>query len=213
MRTEPTVFVVDDDAGVRDSLQTFLESAGLRVETYGSAEAFLAQVPGVPYGCLLLDLRMPGIDGLALQDRLLAQKIQLPIIILTGHGDVAAAVHALKGGAVDFLEKPFNTATLLERIRQALALSAETQRQSSTREHIKRRLAHLTAREREILDMVVDGRSSKVIAIDLGISERTVELHRARVKKKMGVRSVAELVRMMLAIRAPPPGPTRHPTN
>lgn len=199
MAAEPTVFVVDDDAAVRESLAMLLESAGLRVESYVSAREFLAEGDLSRPGCLILDIRMPGLSGLDLQDVLVERGVQLPVIMLTGHGDVPAAVRAMRGGAVDFLEKPFDSEVLLERIRQAFERDAELRRDSATQAALAERLSQLTQREREIMELIVAGNANKVIALDLDISERTVELHRARIMRKMGARSLAELMRMVLS--------------
>jgi FixJ family two-component response regulator len=195
--TDATVFVVDDDEAVRDSLRQLLQAVGLHVQTYGSARDFLvAYEPDTP-GCLVLDMRMPGMGGLDLQAQLVRQGMQLPIIFLTGHGDVPAAVRALKAGAMDFLQKPVNSQSLLDLVQQAIRRDAEARAQSAEESEITRRLAALTAREREVLDMMVAGRANKVIAIELDISERTVEFHRGNIMKKMRSRSLAELVNMI----------------
>lgn len=201
MPLESIVYVVDDDDAVREGLELVIAGAGLRVETYGAAEEFLERYPAHQPGCLVLDIEMPGISGLELQERLTAEGITLPIIILTGHGDVPGAVRALKKGAVDFLEKPFRSEALLGRIRQALERDAEIRRESERRASITERLARLTPREREILDMVVTGKPNKVIGIELGISERTVELHRSRIMKKMEARTLPDLMRLTLPAR------------
>jgi FixJ family two-component response regulator len=195
--TEPTVFVVDDDEAVRGGLQQLLQSIGLKVQTYGSADEFLANYLPEQSGCLVLDIRMPGMGGLDLQEQLAEQGIYLPIIFLTGHGDVPAAVRALKAGAMDFLEKPFNCQVLLDLVQQGIRRDAETRTRGAEESEITRRLAMLTAREREVLDMVIAGKANKVIAMDLDISERTVEFHRGKIMKKMQVRSLAELINMV----------------
>lgn len=200
---EPTVFVVDDDEGVRGGVSFLLRSAGLSVEAFPSADAFLAAYRPERTGCLVLDIHMPGTGGLELQERLLSQNVPLPVIFLTGHGDVPAAVKAMKGGAVDFLQKPFDSQVLLARVQQALRTDAELRRQAAERSTVAARMAQLTAREREIMQAVTAGKASKVIAIELNISERTVELHRSRIMKKMGARSVAELIHL-----APEPNAT-----
>jgi two-component system response regulator FixJ len=203
--TDATVFVVDDDQAVRDSLQQLLQAVGLRVQTYGSARDFLAAYrPDTP-GCLVLDIRMPGMGGLDLQAQLVQEGIQLPIIFLTGHGDVPAAVRALKAGAMDFLQKPVNSQSLLDLVQRAIRRDAETRATSAEQAQITRRLATLTAREREVLDMMVAGKANKVIAVELAISERTVEFHRGKIMKKTRTRSLAELVNMVNARRAGSP--------
>jgi two-component system response regulator FixJ len=201
------VHVVDDDEAVRDSLSVLLESAGLAVRTYESATAFLEALPRLGAGCVLTDVQMPELDGLALQRRLTALGIRMPVVVMTGHGDVPIAVEALKAGAADFLEKPFDDAQLLSVVQSALAASQRTQDADAATAEIARRLASLTPREREVLDKLVAGQPNKTIAYDLGSSPRTVEVHRARVMEKMGVRSLAELVRMTIAVeRSAPPG-------
>ena len=195
--TDATVFVVDDDQAVRDSLQQLLQAVGLRVQTYASARDFLlAYRPDTP-GCLVLDIRMPGMGGLDLQAQLVQQGVQLPIIFLTGHGDVPAAVRALKAGAMDFLQKPVNSQSLLDLVQQAIRRDGEARAQSAEKSEIVRRLATLTPREREVLDKMVVGKANKVIAVELAISERTVEFHRGKIMKKMCARSLAELVNMV----------------
>lgn len=196
MTHEPTVFVVDDDEGVRGGLRRLLESVSLKVETYDSAQAFLDDYNLDRHGCLVLDVRMPGMGGLDLQAQLAEQGIRLPVIILTGHADVPIAVSALKAGAVDLIEKPFNGQVLLDRIQHAIQRDAETRRQSAQQFEIGQRLAQLTSRERQVMEMMVAGKASKVIAIDLEISERTVEFHRANIMKKMQARTLAELIQM-----------------
>ena len=190
MSEDAVVFVVDDDATVRDSIAMLVRTEGLAVRTFDSARSFLAAWDRCKPGCLIVDLRLPGSSGLDLQERLSGDEDAPPIIFLTGYGTVPAAVHALKAGAIDFLEKPFDPATLLARIHEALA--RDRKRRSDTR-----RLDALTRREREILEQVTGGNTNKVIAANLGISVRTVELHRARGLRKLGLRSVADLVRLM----------------
>lgn len=195
--TDATVFVVDDDQAVRDSLQQLLQAVGLRVQTYASARDFLlAYRPDTP-GCLVLDIRMPGMGGLDLQAQLIEQGVQLPIIFLTGHGDVPAAVRALKAGAMDFLQKPVNSQSLLDLVQQAIRRDGEARVQSAEKSEMVRRLETLTPREREVLDRMVAGKANKVIAVELAISERTVEFHRGKIMKKMCARSLAELVNMV----------------
>lgn len=198
MLAEPLVYVVDDDEGVRSALRALIHSADLNVETYASAEDFLENHrPGRP-GCLVLDLNMPGLSGLELQRRLTENQIELPIIMLTGEGSVSTAVTALQGGAVDFMEKPANPAELLSRIQKAIERDIARREALAERARARQRLTALTAREREVMEYVITGSSNKVIAFDLNISERTVELHRSRVMKKLGVRSVAELIHAVL---------------
>lgn len=197
-----TVFMVEDDEAVRQSLELLMESVGLQVETYPSATEFLSAFSPGRSGCILLDIRMPGISGLELQKKLEEMRANLPIIFLTGHADIALAVRAMQAGAFHFFEKPANEQELLERIRQALERDARDREQTNQLEAIRDRLSQLTPRELEVMDLVVDGRANKVIAMNLGISERTVEIHRARVMEKMEAPSLAELVRMVLQSRS-----------
>jgi FixJ family two-component response regulator len=195
MNREPTVFVVDDDQAMRNSLKWLIESVGMRVETYGSAGDFLQQYYPGRAGCLLLDVRMPGMSGLDLQDHLARESIRIPVIIITGHGDVPMAVRAMKAGAVDFIEKPFNDELLLDSIRNALVSDFEQRSHQAERAEIATRLAQLTPREYEVMEKVAAGMPNKQIALDLGVSSKTVEAHRARVMEKMEADSLAELVR------------------
>ncbi len=198
MATEPTVHVVDDDVAVRNALGMLLHAAQYPCRQYASASDFLdAYEPGTP-GCLVLDLHMPGVDGLGLQELLASREIELPIIFLTGHANVPDAVRAMQGGAVDFMEKPFNSDRLLERVKQALQRDAENRARSRQDAVVHARRKRLTPREAEILDLILQGKASKVIAIELGISERTVELHRSRILRKLGVRNASELMRLLL---------------
>ena len=200
MNPEPTVFVVDDDEAVRRFLNGLIASVGLKVETYASAQEFLdAHEPGRP-GCLLLDIRMPGMSGLELQKVLVERNIRIPVIILTGHGDVQVAVHAMKAGAVDFIEKPFNNELLLDRIQKAVAESVQADTSRVKRVEIARRMDLLTPREHQVLDMVADGETNKAIARRLDISEKTVEIHRAHVMEKMQAKSLADLVKIMAMV-------------
>ncbi|WP_457667485.1 response regulator transcription factor [Thiolapillus sp.] len=195
---QPTVFVVDDDEAMRSSLQWLIESVGLSVECYDSAEAFLdAYYPGRS-GCLLLDVRMPGMGGLELQEYLRRHEISIPVIIITGHGDVPMSVRAMKEGAIDFIEKPFNDELLLDAIRNALSVDERQRWEQSQRAELASRLSLLTPREHEVMDMVTAGRSNKEIANALGVSAKTVEAHRAKVMDKMQAGSLAELVRMSM---------------
>jgi len=195
----PEVFVVDNDRSTRDSLAWLLEGAGLRAVTFESAEAFLTACPTDRPGCLVLDVRLPGKSGVVLQEELAELGITLPIIIVTGYADVGTAVRVLKQGAFDFLEKPLDGDTLLGCVREALALDTRRRRACEERERLCARLARLSARERAVFDQVVQGKANKVVAIEFGISEKTVEAHRARVMHKLGATSLAELVRMDLA--------------
>lgn len=198
MNSEPTVFVVDDDQAMRTSLQWLIESTGMQVRTFASADSFLsAYYPGRA-GCLLLDVRMPGMSGLELQSYMAREGYRLPVIIITGHGDVAMAVKAMKSGALDFIEKPFHDEDLLRSIRNALELDQRQRVSRATRAEIAARLAELTPREHEVMGMVTEGKSNKEIAAALGVTSKTVEAHRARVMEKMRAESLAELVRMAL---------------
>ncbi len=194
----PTVFVVDDEESVRNSLRFLLESIRLNVETFNSAEAFLAAVKPGRRGCLVLDVRMPGMSGPELMDQLNHSALRLPILFLSAHGDVPLAVRAIKGGAVDFLQKPYNNQQFLERIHQALQQDERNRSHRQREVDLSARLEGLTAREREILDQVVAGQSNKEIGRTLGISYKTVEAHRGRLMHKMEAASFAELLQMML---------------
>lgn len=190
MTDDGVVFVVDDDAAVRDSISLLVRSEGLSVRTFDSARSFLAEWDRSESGCIIADLRLPGLSGLGLQERLAGVDGAPPIIFLTGFGTVPEAVRALKAGAIDFLEKPFDSAALLARVREAVARNR--QRRSAAR-----RLGALTRRECQVLEQVARGTTNKVVAANLGISVRTVELHRARGMRKLGARSVVELVELM----------------
>ncbi|MEW8012952.1 MAG: response regulator transcription factor [Candidatus Thiodiazotropha sp.] len=199
MTKPPTVFVVDDDQAMRNSLKWLIESVSMQVETFESADAFIKSYYPGRSGCLLLDVRMPGMSGLELQEYLRANQIAIPVIIITGHGDVPMAVRAMKSGAVDFIEKPFNDELLLESIRYALALDVKQRDMQKQRAEIATRLARLTPREHEVMVMVTNGKANKEIASSLGVSAKTVEAHRARVMEKMQANSLAELVRMAIS--------------
>ncbi len=195
MKDDLTVFVVDDDAALREALVLVMSSVGLAAEAYVSAEDFLnAYDPRRP-GCLVLDVRMPGMGGLALQERLAARGIDLPIIFLTGHADVRMSVRAMKGRAFGFLEKPFNDQELLDQIRECLNGVVRTRQERDAAAEVAARIASLTDRERDVLERIVEGKANKVIAVELEISEKTVESHRARLMKKLAVRSLAALIR------------------
>jgi FixJ family two-component response regulator len=199
MKEKPaTVFVVDDDDAVRTSLRLLLKSVGLPVETHASAQAFLDAYDPERAGCLVLDIRMPGMSGLELQQRLTEMHAILPIVFITGHGDVPMAVEAMQHGAVDFIQKPFRDQDLIDRINQALEKDNANRAGLRERDAILRRMHQLTPREREVLDLVTKGKANKVIAGDLGVSQRTVEIHRARVMEKMAASSLAHLVRMVI---------------
>jgi two-component system, LuxR family, response regulator FixJ len=199
MMTSVSVYIVDDDEAIRESLQLLLEGRGHHVFTYPSAEDFLATCrPGMA-GCAIVDLRMPGMDGLALTEQLKRKGINLPVIMVTGHGDVPLAVKAMRAGAVDFVEKPYSTDTILDAIRRASDLAGRAQLDDVVPEKVAVLLASLTPRERDVLDQLVLGNPNKIIAHELNISPRTVEIHRANLMKKMQADSLSHLVRMALA--------------
>ncbi|MFI5397731.1 MAG: response regulator transcription factor [Candidatus Binatia bacterium] len=201
MTTEATVFVVDDNVGVRKSLRALLESAGLAVETYASGEEFLATYEPERPGCLVLDVRLRHGSGLDVQDELRRRKTTLPIIVLTGHGDVSNSVRALKAGAVDFLQKPAPPKVLLERIRAAINSDRQARAVTTERAVVMERLARLTPREREVMELLIAGKTSKEIAVAMNVSVRTVEGHRRMVLSKMNVSSATQLVRTVLSAR------------
>jgi FixJ family two-component response regulator len=191
---EQTVFIVDDDAAVRDSIQELVESVGLRAESHSSGQAFLASYQPQRSGCLVLDVRMAGMSGLVLQEKLNELGARIPVIIITGHGDVPMAVRALKAGAVDFVQKPYRDQLLLDSINNALTVDTIARRSLDESQNHDRQLATLTKREQEVLDKLLAGKVSKQIAGELGISTRTVEAHRQNLLRKLGVRSVKELL-------------------
>ena len=191
------VYVVDDDEAVRDSLKILLESVDLPCQTFASASDFLEKHDPEQHSCLVADIRMPGMSGLDLQEELNGRSSTIPILFITGHGDVPMAVDAMKSGALDFIQKPFRDQDLLDRIHQALESDEERREDNRELSETRNRIARLTARETEVMHRVVQGQANKVIALDLGVSQRTVEIHRARVMQKMGARSLAELVRMV----------------
>lgn len=196
----PTVFIVDDDTAVRDALKFLLRSVGHPVEAFASAQDFLDAYRDDRPGCLVLDIRMPGMSGLELQEKLVERRSIVPIIFITGHGDVPMAVEAMQAGAMDFIQKPFRDQDLLDRINQALEKDASNRAALGELNVIRERLASLTPREREVMDLVVHGKANKVIAGDLDLSQRTVEIHRARVMEKMQASSLAHLVRMVIEV-------------
>lgn len=198
---EGTVFIVDDDPDLLATMVDLAESAGLQAEGFGSAAAFLDAGKKSGDGCLVIDIHMPGMNGLELQQKLKDDRIAIPVIVVTGRGDVPKAVQALKAGAVDFIEKPFSGEMVLGSIHQALEIGRRIQEKESFIGDARRNLERLTAREREVLDRLVIGDSNKIIAAHLDISPRTVEVHRARVMEKMQARSLSHLVRMVLATR------------
>ena len=191
---EPLIYVVDDDDAIRDSLSMLLESMGLAHRVFASAFEFLAAYDPDQHACLVADIRMPGMSGLDLQEKLNEQRAGIPIVFITGHGDVPMAVNAMKAGAADFIQKPFRDQDLLDRINKGLALDRDGRAQRAQAKKIRQLLELLTPRETEVMHRVVRGQANKVIAMDLGVSQRTVELHRARVMRKLKMRSLAELV-------------------
>jgi FixJ family two-component response regulator len=193
-----TVLIVDDDDAVRDSLGFLMKSIGIESRGFASAIDFLEFYDEKVAGCLVLDIRMPGMSGLELQDRLNEMNAILPIIFITGHGDVPMAVEALKKGAVDFIQKPFRDQDLIDRINHALEQDHDSRSMMMERRHILDRIDGLTSREKEVMDLVVQGKPNKIIAADLNVSQRTVEIHRARVMEKMEASSLAHLVRMAI---------------
>lgn len=200
MSTKTSVFVVDDDQEVRDALRLLMESVGLVVETFASAPDFLERFdPNLP-GCIVLDVRMPGMSGLDLQARLAAERLHPPIIIITGHGDVPMAVRAVQAGALDFIEKPFNHQALLDSVHRAIEQDSRQRGEASQLADIRSRYDKLTPREKEVLELVVAGRRNKVIAADLSVSQSTVEAHRAKVMEKMEAGTLSDLMRMMLSL-------------
>ncbi len=197
-----TVFIVDDDEAVRDSLSMLMRSVSQKAETFSSAREFLEQYDPERSGCLVLDIRMPGMSGMELHQELSDRGAILPIIFVTGHGDVPMAVEAMQRGAVDFLQKPYRDQDLLDRINAALDLDTKNRAELGQVDTIRERIETLTPREREVMEMVVNGKANKVIAADLGVSQRTVEIHRGRVMEKMRARSLAHLVRMAITARS-----------
>jgi two-component system response regulator FixJ len=199
-RRKPTVYIVDDDDGMRRALGVLMTTVGYQPAAFAAPREFLAKYDPSQPGCLVLDVRMPEMSGLEVQQHLNRNGSMLPVILVSGHGDIPMAVQAMKDGAFDFLQKPFRDQELLDRINAALKLDAENRASVDRLADLKQRADSLTPREREVMAMVVDGKANKVIAIDLGLSERTVEIHRANVMEKMGARSVAHLVKMHLML-------------
>ena len=203
MTEEAKVYIVDDDEAIRSLLGLIMHSENLPFELYGSAEEFLQEVTPSIRGCLILDVSMPGISGLQLLERLKQEYSTLPIIIMTGYADVPTAVKAMKMGAIDFIEKPFDKTKLLHMLYSCLAYCEDLQNGQNEKEECARRLERLTKRERQVMDLLVEGNKNKAIATKLNISPRTVELHRARIMEKLGVRSLSEVVRIALTASAP----------
>jgi two-component system, LuxR family, response regulator FixJ len=200
MAADAIVHVIDDDEAVRQSIEFLLRTSGVTVRTYDSASAFLDVLPTIESGCIITDVRMPGISGIDLLRRLGEMRIGIPVIVITGHGDVPLAVEAMKNGAIDFLEKPFEDELLLGSVRSALNSSQENAARDAERAVVEARLATLTNRERDVLEGLVAGKPNKIIAFDLTISPRTVEIYRANVMTKMEAASLSELVRMTLVV-------------
>lgn len=198
MSVDQKVFVVDDDEGVREGLSILLSTVGQSCELYASAHEFLDAYDKEKHGCLVLDIRMPRMTGLDLQEALIEIGSKLPIIFITGHGDIPMAVEAMRRGAVDFIRKPFREFDLLDRINEALNLNENAHKQARNRQALEEKLSSLSEREREVFELVADGEMNKVIAADLGISERTVEVHRGQVMKKLDVKTLAQLVRVKI---------------
>jgi two-component system response regulator FixJ len=198
---EPLIYIVDDEISIRDSLAMLLRSVGLASQKFADAKSFLAAHQPRLHACLIVDVRMPGMSGIELQEALRTRDPSLPVIIITGHGDIAMAVRAMKAGAADFIEKPFHDQTLLDAVHRALARSEHALKTEVALDTIdlRSRLDSLTPREREVMALVVEGRPNKVIATRLGLSTRTVEVHRAKTMEKMGAASLADLVRMAIA--------------
>jgi two-component system response regulator FixJ len=195
---EQTVFIVDDDAAIRDSLRMMLEAAGYAVRDFASAQSFLSD-PELRGGCLIVDIRMPGMGGLELQEELVRRKANIPVIVMTGHGDVPLAVRAMRAGAIDFVEKPFEEERMLQSVSDALAAGQRAQSRAAEAKEARELLGQLTPREREILDQLVKGHANKVVAHQLGISPRTVEIHRASIMEKLHARNLSNVVRTALA--------------
>ena len=204
MNKNPLVMVVDDDSGVRNAMRALLKSVGLNSTLYPSAQEFLGSYDPNQPGCLLLDIRMPGMSGMELQQELNLRGAVIPVIFMSGHADIPMAVEAMQHGAFDFLQKPFRDQDLLDRIQRAIAKDGERRVALGERARIKTHLESLTDREREVLELLTKGKQNKQIAQDLGVSPRTIEIHRARVMEKMDAHSIAELVRMMLDLGPSP---------
>jgi two-component system response regulator FixJ len=200
---KPLIYLVDDDEAVRDSLSMLFKSIGLEYEAHASALNFLQHFDAARHACLVADIRMPGLSGLELQQRLNEQQAEIPIIFITGHGDVPMAVTAMKSGAADFVQKPFRDQDLIDRIHKALERDQERRKARAEEDEIRARIALLTPREHEVMQRVVRGEANKVIAMDLGVSQRTVELHRARVMRKLRMRSLAALVHAVDRLKPP----------
>ena len=210
MPTDPTVFIVDDDEAVRRSLRRLIASAGMAVEDYATAEEYADRCDPSRPGCLVLDVRMPGMSGLELQRMLQQKGMKIPVIIISGHGDVPKAVQAMKGGAVDFIEKPFKGEVLLDRIRQAIELDGQVRRRQARRAEVQSRLALLTPREHEVMELLATGTPVKQVAYQLGLSRKTVDVHRSHIMMKLQIDSLVELVRMLEVAQQPSGPPPTH---
>jgi two-component system, LuxR family, response regulator FixJ len=198
MQPEPVIYVIDDDEAVRQSLEFLLKTAGMTVRGFESATAFLEVLPQISSGCIITDVRMPGVTGIDLLRRVKESGVDIPVIVITGHGDISLAVEAMKIGAVDFVEKPFDDRGLLDTVRASLGRSADTAQRNAELIEIRDRLTALSNRERQVLEGLVAGNANKTIAFDLGISPRTVEIYRANVMTKMAANSLSDLVRMAM---------------
>lgn len=196
----PTIYVVDDDDGMRRALDALLSTVGYKTAVFSRPGEFLSQFKPEVHSCLVLDIRMPEMSGLEVQQQLNRRGSMLPVIFITGHGDVPMAVQAMKEGAFEFVQKPFRDQDLLDRINHALKQDADNRTNAARRSEVQHRVGSLTPREKQVMNFIVDGSANKVIAIDLGLSERTVEIHRAKVMEKMGARSVAHLVKLHLTL-------------
>jgi two-component system response regulator FixJ len=196
----PTIYVVDDDDGMRRALDTLLSTVGYKTAVFSRPSEFLSQFKPEVHSCLVLDIRMPEMSGLEVQQQLNRRGSMLPVIFITGHGDVPMAVQAMKEGAFEFIQKPFRDQDLLDGINHALKQDADNRTNAARRSEVQHRVESLTPREKQVMNFIVDGSANKVIAIDLGLSERTVEIHRAKVMEKMGARSVAHLVKLHLTL-------------
>lgn len=201
MLSESTVFVVDDDASMRRSIDFLISSVGLRCASYASAQEFLDQAGRDAPGCVLTDVRMPGMSGLDLLDEMRARDLLFPVIMITGHADVPMTVRAFKSGAVDFIEKPFNDQNLIDRVQSAIEQDSMRRTALAQRATVRDRLKTLTAREAQVMDLVVSGRANKEAAAELSLSEKTIEVHRSRVMRKMQASNAADLIRMVLESR------------
>jgi len=201
MASDPIVYVIDDDEGARDALEFLLDTAGIRVRSFASADAFLAASPQLAGACIVTDVRMPGTSGIELVEEMKRRGVAVPVIVITGHADVPLAIQALHAGVADFIEKPFDDEVMLAALRKAIATQASEEQAQVERQEVRDRIAALSGREREVMDGLVRGEANKAIAFDLGISARTVEVYRANVMMKMHARTLSDLVRMVTTVR------------